>query len=122
MPVKNNDDFDHILTNAQRVFKLSTYVKEFTEERNVVFIYEAYVYKSKTDNNFSLSKTRTLLQDAVDSLPRNASIFCRKIVNCMRALMHLEVTSSSLETLDTIKNKQNNYFSIESIGVEKMSW
>ena len=41
--MENNDEFDHILTNAQRVFKLSTYVKEFTEERNVVFIYGAYV-------------------------------------------------------------------------------
>ena len=45
----DKDEFEHILKNSQRVLKLNAqyknhpYVKEFTKECNVMFVYGTYV-------------------------------------------------------------------------------
>ena len=45
----DDDEFDHIVKNSQRVFRLNSqyenhpYVEEFTKECNVMFVYGTYV-------------------------------------------------------------------------------
>ena len=70
-------------------------------EGNVWFTYGTYVLERETYSNFFLRETWNLLQDTLDPLPSNASIFCRQMLNCMRALMYLEATSSSSITVHT---------------------
>ena len=69
-----------------------------------MFTYRTYVLDGEADSNFSLSQTWNLLQDAIDPLPSNAGIFRRQTINCMRALMYLEATSSSPITVHTINH------------------
>ena len=94
--MKNNNEFDHIITNAKRVLKLSaqyeihTYVQEFTKEFHVVFIYKIYVLEGEVNANFDLNKAWDLLQDAVDPLSSDANVFRRQMLNCMTLIMHLE--------------------------------
>ena len=77
----DNDDFDHIVYNLQRVLKLSTqyedhpYVEVFTKEYSIMFVFVTNVLEGETDVKFSLSEIWNLLQDVVDPLPDNASIF-----------------------------------------------
>ena len=46
--IADDDEFDHIVKNPQRVLKLNAryenhrYVEEFTNECNVMFVYETY--------------------------------------------------------------------------------
>ena len=77
----DNDDFDYIVYNLQRVLKLSTqyedhpYVEVFTKEYSIMFVFVTNVLEGETDVKFSLSEIWNLLQDVVDPLPDNASIF-----------------------------------------------
>ena len=77
----DNYDFDHIVYNLQRVLKLSTqyedhpYVEVFTKEYSIMFVFVTNVLEGETDVKFSLSEIWNLLQDVVDPLPDNASIF-----------------------------------------------
>ena len=85
----------------QRVLKLSAqyenqpYVEEFTKSCSAVFIYATYVLEGKGDENVSLGDTWNLLQDLVDPLLYNPSVFCKQMINCMRALYDYTLTTSS---------------------------
>ena len=56
----DDDEFDHIVKNSQRVLKLNDqyenhpYAEEFTKECNVMFIYGTYVIEGEADAEFSL--------------------------------------------------------------------
>lgn len=60
--MKNNNELDHIITNAQRVLKLTsryethTYVEKFTKEYHIVSIYKVYFLEGELDANFDLNK------------------------------------------------------------------
>ena len=77
----DNDDFDHIVYNLQRVLKLSTqyedhpYVEVFTKEYSIMFVFVTNVLEGEKNVKFFLSEIWNLLQDVVDPLPDNASIF-----------------------------------------------
>ena len=92
----DDDEFDHIVKNSQRVFRLNDqyenhpYVEEFTKECNVMFVYETYVLEGELDAKFSLGDRWNLFQG--DTLPNNASNFCRQMINCMRAWNYLQKT------------------------------
>ena len=92
----DDDEFDHIVKNSQRVLRLNDqyenhpYVEEFTKECNVMFVYGTYVLEGEVDAKFSLSDIWILFQE--DSLPNNASNFCRQMINCMKAWNYLQKT------------------------------
>ena len=77
----DDDEFDHIVKNSQRVLKLSdqyenhTYAEEFTKECNIMFIYGTCVLEGEADAKFSLGDIWKLFQEHL--LPNNASNFCR---------------------------------------------
>ena len=56
----DDDGFDHIVKNSQRVLKLNAqyenhpYVEEFTKERSIMFVYGTYLLEGEEDANFSL--------------------------------------------------------------------
>ena len=85
----DDDEFDHIVKNAKRVLRLNNqyqnhpYVEEFTKECNVMFVYGTYVLEGEVDAKFSLRDIWNLFQG--DTLPNNASNFCRQMINCMKA-------------------------------------
>ena len=92
----DDDEFDHIVKNSQRVLRLNDqyenhpYVEEFTKECNVMFVYGTYVLEGEVDAKFSSSDIWILFQE--DSLPNNASNFCRQMINCMKAWNYLQKT------------------------------
>ena len=51
----DNDEFEHIVKNSQRVFRLNDqyenhpYVEKFTKECNVMFVYGTYVFEGERD-------------------------------------------------------------------------
>ena len=81
--VADDDEFDHIVKNSQRVLRLNgkyknhPYVEEFTKECNVMFAYGTYVLEGEIDAKFSLGGIWNLFQE--DPLPNNASNFCRQM-------------------------------------------
>ena len=85
----DDDQFEYIVKNSQRVFRLNDQyenhlcVEEFTKKCNVMFEYRTYVLEKEADAKFSLDDVWKLFQE--DHLPNNASIFCRQMINCMRA-------------------------------------
>ena len=85
----DDDKFDHIVKNSQRVLKLNDQyenhpcVEEFTKQCNFKFIYEIYVLEGEADAKFSLGDIWNLFQE--DPLPDNAGNFCRQMINCIRA-------------------------------------
>ena len=85
----DDDELDHIIENSQRVLGLNTqyenhpYVEEFTKECNVMFVYGTYVLEGEVDAKFSLRDIWNLFQG--DTLPNNASNFCRQMINCIKA-------------------------------------
>ena len=89
----DDDEFNHIAKNSQRVLKLNTqyenhpYVEEFTKGCNVMFVYGTYVLEGQADAKFSLDDIWKLFQE--DPLPNNARNFCRQMINCMRARNYL---------------------------------
>ena len=92
----DDDEFDHIVKNSQRVLRLNDqyenhpYVEEFTKECNVMFVYGTYVLEGEVDAKFSLGDIWNLFQG--DTLPNNASNFCRQMINCMKAWNYLQKT------------------------------
>ena len=86
----DDDKFDHIVKNSQRVIKLNNakyenhpYTEKFIKGRSVMFVYETQILEGKADAKFSLSDIRKLFQE--DTLPNNASSFCKQMINCMKA-------------------------------------
>ena len=77
----DDDEFDHIVKNSQRVLKLNDqyenhpYAEEFTKECDVMFIYGTYVIEGEADAEFSLGDICKVFQE--DLLPNNANNFCR---------------------------------------------
>ena len=75
----DDDEFDYIFKNSQRVLGLSiqyenhSYVEEFTKQCNVMFIYGTYALEWEADSKFSLSDRWNLFQE--DLSPNNK--FCR---------------------------------------------
>ena len=89
MWVVDDDEFDHIVKNSQRVLRLNDqyenhpYAQEFTKGCNVLFVYGTYVLEGKADAKLSFDDMWKLFQEYL--LPNNASNFCRQMINCMRA-------------------------------------
>ena len=75
----NDDEFDYIVKNSQRVLGLSVqyenhpYLEEFTKQCNVMFIYGTYTLEGETVSKFSLSDIWNLFQE-----PNNTSNFYSK--------------------------------------------
>ena len=92
----DDDEFDHIVKNSQRVLRLNDqyenhpYVEEFTKECNVMFVYGPHVLEGEVDAKFSLGDIWNLFQG--DTLPNNASNFCRQMKNCMKLWNYLQKT------------------------------
>ena len=90
----DDDKFDHIVKNPQRVllskaqYENHPYVEEFTKECNVMFVYGTYVLEGEVDAKLSLDDIWNLFQG--DTLPNNASNFCRQVINCMKARNYLQ--------------------------------
>ena len=65
----DDHEFGHLGQNSQRVLRLNDqyenhpYVEEFTKECNAMFVYGTF---------------------QGDTLPNNASNFCRQMTNCMK--------------------------------------
>ena len=84
----DDDKFNHILENSQRVLRLNNqhenhpYIEEFTKERNVIFVYGICVLEGEADSKFSLSNIWNLFQE--DLFRNNASNFCRQMMNCIK--------------------------------------
>ena len=103
----DDDEFDHIVKNSQRVLRLNDqyenhpYVEEFTKECNVMFVYGPHVLEGEVDAKFSLGDIWNLFQG--DTLPNNASNFCRQMINCMKAWNYLQKTSDLPLNTDIIK-------------------
>ena len=89
MWIVDDDEFDHIVKNSQRVLRLNDqyenhpYAQEFTKGCNVLFVYGTYVLEGKADAKLSFNDMWKLFQEYL--LPNNASNFCRQMINCMRA-------------------------------------
>ena len=60
------------------------------QECNVMFVYGTYVLEGEADGNFFLGDIWNLIQG--DTLPNNASNFCRQMINCMKAWDYLQKT------------------------------
>ena len=60
------------------------------QECNVMFVYGTYVLEGEADENFFLGDIWNLIQG--DTLPNNASNFCRQMINCMKAWNYLQKT------------------------------
>ena len=100
----DDDEFDYIVKNSQRVLKLRgqyenhPYVEEFQKHCNIMFIYGTYALEGETDAKFSLSDIWNLFQE-----PNNTSNFCRQMINCMKAWNYLQKTSDLPLSSETIK-------------------
>ena len=85
----NDDEFDHIVKNSQRVLGLSVqyenhpYVEEFTKQCN-----GTYALEGEVDSKFSLSDIWNLFEEL-----NNTSNFYRQKINCMKAWNYLQKTS-----------------------------
>ena len=103
----DDDEFDYIVKNSQRVLGLSVqyenhpYVEEFTKQCNVMFIYGTYALEGEADSKFSLGDIWNLFQE--DPLPNNASNFCRQMTNCMKAWNYIQKISGSPLGTEIIK-------------------
>ena len=60
------------------------------QEFNVMFVYGTYVLEGEADANFFLGDIWNLIQG--DTLPNNASNFCRQMINCIKAWDYLQKT------------------------------
>ena len=115
MWMADDDEFDHIVKNSQRVLRLNDqyenhpYVEEFTKECNVMFVYGTYILETEVDAKFSLGDIWNLFQG--DTLPNNASNFCRQMINCMKAWDYLQKTLDLL--LSTADIKQTHKIMLE---------
>ena len=88
----DDDKFDHIVKNSQRVLRLNDqyenypYVEEFTKRCSVMFAYGTYVLEGEVDAKFSLGDIWNLFQN---TLPNNANNFCRQMISCLKAYNYL---------------------------------
>ena len=93
----DDDEFDHIVKNSQRVLKLNAqyenhpYTEEFTKKRSVMFVYGTYVLEGEADVKLSLGDTWKPFQDNL--LQNNAGNFCKQMINYMKAWNYLQKTS-----------------------------
>ena len=55
-----------------------------------MFVYETYVLEGEAEAKFSLDDIWNLFQG--NALPNNASNFCRKMINCLKAWDYLQKT------------------------------
>ena len=103
----DDDEFDHIVKNSQRVLRLNNqyeshpYVEEFTKGRSVMFVYETYVLEGEAEGKFSLDDIWKLFQE--EPLPNNASNFCRQMINRMGAWNYLQKLSDLPLSTEIIK-------------------
>ena len=103
----DDDEFNHIAKNSQRTLELSDqhenhpYVKEFKKGCSVMFVYGTYVLEGEADAKFSFGDIWNLFQR--DSLPNNASNFCRQMINYMKPWNYLQKTSGFPLNTDVIK-------------------
>ena len=103
----DDDEFDYIVKNSQRVLGLSfqhenhQYVEEFTKQSNVMYVYGIYVLEGEADAKFSLSELWKLFQE--DPLPNNTSNFYTQMMNCMKAWNYLQKTSDLPLNTEIIK-------------------
>ena len=103
----DDDEFDHIVKNPQKVLKLSNQyknhlcVEEFTKKYDVMFVYRTYVLEGEADAKFSLDDVWRLFQE--DLLPNNASNFCRQMIKSMKAWNCEQKTSDLPLNTDIIK-------------------
>ena len=110
MWMADDDEFDHIIENSQRALKLNSqhenrpYVEKFTKGCSVMFVYRTYLLEGETDPKSSLGDIWNLFE--VGFLPKNAKIFSRQIINCMRGWNYIQKTSSSPMNIETIKQTQ----------------
>ena len=94
--MEDDDEFDHIVKNSQRVLKLNNqyenhpYLEEHTKECNVMFLYGSYVLEGEVDANFFWGDIWNLFQG--NTLSNNASNFCRQMINCIKAWNYLQKT------------------------------
>ena len=108
----DDNEFDHIVKNSQRVLKLSDqyenhlYVEEFTKEYSVMFVYGTYVLEGEADAKLSLGDIWNLFQGDY-----NAGNFCRQMINCMKAWDYLQKTLDLL--LSTADIKQTHKIMLE---------
>ena len=85
----DDDEFDHIVKNSQRVLRLNdqyenhSYVEEFTKQCNFMYVYGTYILEGKVDAKFSLGGIWKLFQK--DLLRNNSSNFCRQMIKSMKA-------------------------------------
>ena len=102
----DDDEFDHIVKNSQRVLRLNDqyenhpYVEEFTKECNVMFVYGTYVLEGEADAKFSLGDIWNLFQGDY-----KAGNFCRQMINCMKAWDYLQKTLDLPLNTEIIKKK-----------------
>ena len=89
MWMADDDEFDHIVKNSQRVLRLNdqyenhSYVEEFTKQCNFMYVYETYILEGEVDAKFSLGGIWKLFQK--DLLRNNSSNFCRQMIKSMKA-------------------------------------
>ena len=94
--IADDNKFDHIVKNSQRMLRLNDqyenhrYVEEFTKECKVILVYNACVLEVEVDAKFSLGDIWNLFQG--DTLPNNASNFCRQMIHCMKAWNYIQKT------------------------------
>ena len=85
----DDDEFDHIVKNSQRVLRLNdqyenhSYVEEFTKQCSFMYVYETYILEGEVDAKFSLGGIWKLFQK--DLLRNNSSNFCRQMIKSMKA-------------------------------------
>ena len=89
MWMADDDEFDHIVKNSQRVLRLNdqyenhSYVEEFTKQCNFMYVYGTYILEGEVDAKFSLGGIWKLFQK--DLLRNNSSNFCRQMIKSMKA-------------------------------------
>ena len=71
------------------------------QECNVMFVYGTYVLEGEADANFFLGDIWNLIQG--DTLPNNASNFCRQMINCIKAWDYLQKTLDLLLNTEIIR-------------------
>ena len=103
----DDGELDHIVKSSQRMLRLNDqyenhpYVEEFTKKCNVMFVDGTYVLEGEVDTKFYLGDIWSIFQG--DTLPNNASNFCREMLNCMKAWISLQNTLDLALNIDIIR-------------------
>ena len=97
--IADDNEFDHIVKNSQRMLRLNDqyenhrYVEELTKECNVILVYNTFILEREVDAIVSLGDIWNLFQG--DTLPNNASNFCRQMMHCMKAWNYIQKNNRS---------------------------